>query len=147
MNNAKSIAPIANPGPDRITPDEFRAFVRTVVEHYDTLHAEIADLRDRLVTAAAPLPAPPAGSEVHRDFEASLILLTYNDDGTPAYKIKGGPYLKFGVRVWPEILPLLRIDPASLKPGPNPIHIKVRALLGENGMPRKVVGPAIVGPA
>jgi hypothetical protein len=41
----------------------------------------------------------------------------------------GGRYVKFGVRVWPEILPLLDIDPATLKPGPNPCVRTVRVQL------------------
>jgi hypothetical protein len=48
---------------------------------------------------------------------------------------------KFGVRVWPEILPTLGVDPASLKPGPNPVNLKVNVLMGENG-PRKLISLA-----
>jgi len=49
--------------------------------------------------------------------------------------------MKFGVRVWPETLPALGIDPATLKTGPNPLTLRVRALMGEKG-PRKVIGLA-----
>lgn len=57
------------------------------------------------------------------------------------YKIKGGQYTKFGVRVWPEVLPKLGVDPAALKPGPNPFNKPVLALVGEKG-PQKVIGLA-----
>ena len=58
--------------------------------------------------------------------------------------------MKFGVSVWPEVLPFLGVDPANLtcacnagagKPGPNPVNFKVRALMGEYG-PRKVISLA-----
>jgi hypothetical protein len=75
------------------------------------------------------------------EFVASILLVGVDDNGLPTYKAKGGQYMKFGVRIWPEILPELGIDPASLKPGPNPINLKVRALMGEHG-PRKVISLA-----
>ena len=68
--------------------------------------------------------------------------MTYDDKGNAAYKAKGGPYTKFGVRIWPEILDSLNVEPGSLKPGPNAVHPRaVMALMGETG-PRKVVGLA-----
>ncbi len=110
----------------------------------------LAAIGAALATAPAPAPAP-AGSpgsqtapEGYTDFSAENLTMTYNDDGTPAYRIKGGPYSKFGVRAWPEILPALGVDPATLKPGPNPFAARVRALLGENG-PRKIIGLATNG--
>ncbi len=64
--------------------------------------------------------------------------MSYDDAGQPVYKVKGGQYQKFGVRVWPEILPALGVDPGSLKPGPIRVNLKVNVLMGENG-PRKVI--------
>jgi len=49
--------------------------------------------------------------------------------------------MKFGVRIWPEILPELGIDPDRLKPDPNPVNLHVLALMGDKG-PRKVIGLA-----
>jgi hypothetical protein len=83
--------------------------------------------------------------------DVSFLLMSYDDNGHPVYKAKGGQYQKFGVRVWPEILPALGVDPSSLtcacggsgagKPGPNPVNLKVNVLMGENG-PRKVISLA-----
>ena len=73
------------------------------------------------------------------DFVASVLLVGVDDAGQPTYKAKGGQYSKFGVRIWPEVLPLLGIDPAKLKVGPNTINLLVRAVMGEKG-PRKVIG-------
>jgi hypothetical protein len=134
--------------PDRITPDEFRAEFNTLRkaihglnERIDGLHEEIATLRDGLAQAAtAPAAAAqPAGSTAV--FDGTILLLSYDDNGEATYKLKGGQYMKFGVRIWPETLPALGIDPTSLKPGPNAVALRVAALLGENG-PRKVIGLA-----
>ena len=70
-------------------------------------------------SATQPQVAPaPAG---HReaswketvDFLATTRLVGIDYNGQPTYKAKGGQYAKFGVRIWPEVLPSLGIDPAS----------------------------------
>ena len=84
----------------------------------------------------------------YQDFDASAIIMTYSDKGEPAYKIIGFPFNTFGVRVWPEILPQLGIDPATLKPGPNPYAARVRAKMVESSTvsgkltPKKIIGLA-----
>jgi hypothetical protein len=78
---------------------------------------------------------------------APTLLVGIDDAGEPTYKAKGGQYAKFGVRIWPEVLPSLGIDPAALtcaykcaagagagKPGPNPANLHVLALMGEKGL-------------
>ncbi len=79
-------------------------------------------------------------------FDASVLLTPYDDNGQPVYKAKGGQYMKFGVRVWPEVLPFLGVDPATLtcacgagagRPGPNLVNLKVCTRMGEHG-PRTV---------
>ena len=104
-------------------------------------------------------PAQPATLQQQPDahgngcvvFHVDDLTMTYDDKGKPAYKAKGGRYAKFGVRVWPEVLPLLGIDAATLKPGPNAVDLMVRAELaettdkdtGEKSMnARKVIGLA-----
>lgn len=121
---------------EAITLEQVRTMLKNLYERIDALTEEVASLRDGLATAAAT-PASPAGE--YADFFASEIVMTYNDDGTPAFKAKGGAYLKYGVRIWPEVLPVLGLDPDQLRPGPNPVRMQLRALMGERG-PRKVVG-------
>ena len=128
------------PNPDRITAAELRAALQALTERLDQIEANIISLRDGLTTAASQPAAPaPTGETIALD--VSLLLMSYDDNGHPVYKAKGGQYQKFGVRVWPEILPALGVDPASLKPGPNPVNLKVNVLMGENG-PRKVISLA-----
>ena len=91
--------------------------------------------------AAAPQPAQAAPANV-RDFVAETLVMTTDDKGMPAFKVKGFPYAEFGVRVWPEVLPALGIDPANLRPGPNPLPagLIVRAVMTSEGKPRKIIG-------
>ena len=123
---------------ETVTLDQVRIMLKHLYERIDALTEEVASLREGLAAAAAS-PAAPTGE--YTEFTTTEIVMTYNDDGTPAYKAKGGQYLKFGVRIWPEVLPALGVAADQLKPGPNPLQIHVRALMGERG-PRKVVGLA-----
>jgi hypothetical protein len=127
--------------PDKLTPEEVRAAFRDLHEQMDALRADLAAIREGLSQAAAApaAAAQAAGSTV--TFEGTSLILSYDDNGEATYKLKGGQYMKFGVRIWPETLPDLKIDPDKLKPGPNQVKLKVVALLGENG-PRKVIGLA-----
>ena len=126
---------------DKMTPAELRHAFQALTERLDQIEAEITALRDGLASAASqPLTAPASAGQTV-DFVATTLLVGMDDNGQPTYKAKGGQYMKFGVRIWPEVLPSLGIDPASLKPGPNPINLHVLALMGEKG-PRKVIGLA-----
>ena len=117
--------------PEKLTPEEVRDSFRDLHERMDMLFAELARIRDGLSQAA--------GSTII--FDGTSLVSSFNDDGEPTYKIKGGQYMKFGVRIWPETLPELGIDPDELKPGPNTVKLRVVALLGDNG-PRKIIGLA-----
>ena len=128
--------------PEKITATELRAAFQTLAERLDTIEAELAAMREGLAAAASQPQATPtvtAGQTV--DFQATTLLVGIDDAGQPTYKAKGGQYAKFGVRIWPEVLPSLGIDPAKLKPGPNPINLHLVALFGEKG-PRKVIALA-----
>lgn len=104
-------------------------------------------LMDRAESRPAAAPAANGnGDEAaqgnYTDFDAEAITSGTDDSGKPVYKVKGGPYGAFGVRVWPEVLPMLGVDVADLKPGPNQFTARVRAILGDKGQAKKVVGLA-----
>jgi len=125
---------------ERISPAELRGMFQSVYERLDLIETDLTTLRDGLTAAAnQPTATPAPGNTII--FDASILLVGTDDNGAPTYKLKGGQYMKFGVRVWPETLPALGIDPAALKPGPNPLNLRVRALMGDKG-PRKVIGLA-----
>jgi len=115
--------------------EQFRADLRAdLAEIMDALHtqrAEMLNIRADLdairagLTQASQQPAAPAGT--FAEMMIDNIIMTYDDKGKPAYKATGTPYSKFGVRVWDEVLPALGIDPASLRPGPNPQPAPIRA--------------------
>lgn len=137
-----------NPTPqaDRITAAEIRALFEGVHVEISELRAELAQMREGFTIAAQPAPATNSGQFTEMMIDS--IIMTYSNKGEPAYKATGAPYNKFGVRIWPETLPLLGIDPASLKPGPNPqpAPIPARVLMQVNdegkASPRKVTGKA-----
>jgi len=139
------------PAPDRITAAEIRELFTQMENRFDELATEMLEvkselhaMRGGLQTAATP-PAVGTFGEMIID----SIVMTYDDAGKPAYKAKGAPYTKHGVRIWDEVFPNLGIDPATLKPGPNEIEpIRARVLMnppqedGKTAQPRKVTGKA-----
>lgn len=141
--------PTAQPTPAQ-QAEAFREEIRAA---FELIHVEIAELRADLAQMREGLthasrPAPITNSGQFTEMMIDNIIMTYSDKGEPAYKATGTPYNKFGVRVWPETLPALGIDPASLKPGPNPqpapIKASVLMQVNEEGKasPRKITGKA-----
>lgn len=106
------------------------------------LAEELAALRVERDGRGEAASAPAANGAQYREFRAEQIVVTIDEEGQPAYRVKGHPYVKFGVRVWPEVLPALGLDPAALKPGPNPFAATVRVVMNGDGKPKKVVGLA-----
>lgn len=112
----------------------------TVAESLAAFNAAMATWTAPSASSGAVTPqAAQAGPTVV--FMAETISYGIAEDGKPVYKVRGGQYQKFGVRVWPETLSLLGIDAGKLKPGPNAFAKPVIALMGEKG-PRKVIGLA-----
>ena len=108
-----------------------------------TAAAQVLSQPPALAAPAAQPASAPAGA--FQDFESSAIIMTYNDKGEPAFKIVGFPFNTFGVRCWPETLPSLGIDPANLKPGPNPYAAQVRAMMVESSATGKLTPKKIIG--
>lgn len=122
------------------------AAIRALADEIAALRAELEARGIPAATNGGPgngaeSASSPVGDKCV-DFQAESIVVTVNEEGQPAYKIRGAQYVKFGIRVWPEVLPALGVDPAKLRPGPNPYTGVVRALLGAEGRPRKVIGLA-----
>lgn len=137
--------------------EAFREEIRANFENLEIIiteqRVEIAELRAYLeairagLMQAATATAPQVGT--FNTMQIDSIIMTYSDKGEPTYKATGAPYQKFGVRIWPETLPALGIDPLTLKPGPNPQAqpIPARVLMnqpeeGKTAQPRKVTGRA-----
>jgi hypothetical protein len=133
--------------PDRMTAEELRAAFELLHVEITEIRADLSQMREGLTHAAQPAPINGTFSEM----TIENIIMTYDDKGKQTYKATGAPFIKFGVRVWPETLPILGIDPLTLKPGPNVIEpIRARVQMHEtkddSGNPRqspqKVTGKA-----
>lgn len=118
---------------------EMRVILGLISAKMETL-IEAAEAAPATVASTGTPGETPAGN--YRDYDAEVISVSSDDDGKPVYKIKGGPFTKFGVRVWPEVLPLLGVDVGDLRPGPNQFNARVRAVLDEKGQAKKVIGLA-----
>ena len=108
---------MTTPTTDKITPAElrqlFQALKQQLNERLDGIEEDLNLLREGLAAAASQPQAAPAPAGQTVDFMATTLLVGIDDNGQPTYKAKGGQYAKFGVRIWPEVLPALGIDPAA----------------------------------
>ncbi len=154
-----------NNTPTPLTPaEQFRAdMLRALADlradltaELESMRAELAQIRTGLATASQPAPAPAVGPS--ETMLAETLIYSIDDNGKPAYKLRGGRYSKNGVRVWPEVLKTLIEDLTKLQPGPTAINPPVlvavelatrpgRADLGEDPAQqvqyaRKVIGRA-----
>ncbi len=121
-----------------------------IIKLTDGLTSLINGLTSAAATAhAASQPATTAGETV--TFIASI--LRHDQTGKKhAYFLLGGRYARFGVRVWPEVLPLLGLAEYETMPPDEytlPAPVSVRAEVGEyehegetKRGPRKVIGKA-----
>ena len=76
------------------------------------------------------------------EFDASEIITTLDDSGTrKLFRIKGGQFSTYGLRVWPEIIESFDLDPEELQLGSTPFTKRVKALVGMSGK-QKVIGLA-----
>lgn len=118
---------MGNNTPTPITPaEQFRADMlrsldeirEDVTAELESMRAELTQIRAGLATASQPAPAVgPAETML-----AETLIYSIDDNGKPAYKLRGGRYSKNGVRVWPEVLKTLIDDVNKLQPGPTAIN-------------------------
>lgn len=156
--------------PDRMSAEELRAAFKAIQSRIEQLtdrmmvieniQADERNTLDELTKAIETMlhgiqhaanATTPAPVGTFGEMMIENIVMSYDDNGKPTYKAKGAPYQKHGVRIWEEVLPLLGVNPATLKPGQNPQTpaIRARVLMGENTNqetgtkqtgPRKVTG-------
>ena len=76
------------------------------------------------------------------EFDATEIVTTFDDSGTrKLFRIKGGQFSTYGLRVWDEVLQQFGYDPKDLEPGSTPFTERVVARVGVTGK-QKVIGLA-----
>lgn len=131
--------PTETKGPGLLAIEALQSQVNDLISEVRTLRSEIGIVHGLLESFRTQLQSAPAraiSTDVSQipnsvTFRATQLILTFDDKGSPAYKVKGGRFSTWGVRVWPEVLPVLGIDPARLKPGPNVIDLNVVAEIAE----------------
>jgi hypothetical protein len=146
------------PQPERMTAAELRESFESLQATIDALNSSVAfirtdldALRDALAHAASQRPAEPTQETI--TFTADT--LRHDQSGKKhAYFLLGGQYTKFGVRIWPEVLPLVDLAEYENQP-PDEYKLEtpvtVRASVEEykdkdtgelKRGPRKVIGKA-----
>jgi hypothetical protein len=76
------------------------------------------------------------------EFDAEEIVTILDDSGTrKLFRIKGGQFSTYGLRVWPEVLETLGFEPELMELGSTPFHLRVAARVGIQGK-QKVIGIA-----
>ena len=87
-----------------------------------------------------PATTQNGGGDQLVEFDVDTLVFDLND-GKPVFKMRGPLYPQYGVRVWPEVLPRLGIDEATLKPGMIDFSARVTAVMGDI-YPKKIIGLA-----
>lgn len=90
--------------------------------------------------ARANQPVMPGGSEVIQVRSISKVM---NPDGSFRFSVKGGPYLKFGVALWPEVAGAQGMDGASWQAGQEytpPVGMEYAVCATDQKGRKKVVG-------
>lgn len=111
-----------------------------IAEH----HEELGKLYRQLAGNNAEHQSPTVRKQAengaqYKEFDASQIIKTFGDDGELRIKIKGHPFNTYGVPVYEEDFSILGLDIDELKPGSHPFNHRVKAILKDDGNPRKIV--------
>ena len=121
--------------------DQVIALLTRIAEGVDTqnelLSALIAFLKSAGSRPEEPKPTPDPS---HRIFTADYIEVGF-EKGKKVYRIWGQPFMTYGVRVWPEVLPRLGLS-EDLDMGQHEFTERVSAECNDRGNPVKVIGLA-----
>ena len=119
-------------------------------DELDTICARLDTMNSTLSVGHVPSNGTSAnGIPVNQDqdgklveFDATEIVTTLDDSGTrKLFRIKGGQYATYGIRIWDEVLEQFGYDPNDLQPGSTPFTERIIARVGVSGK-QKVIGLA-----
>jgi len=83
----------------------------------------------------------PGTQDQNQIIETDITTITVSMvDDVPQYRGFGPLYPLYGIRIFPEILPILGIDPNTLSRGENFFAARVKCLVNDNGNPKKIIG-------
>jgi hypothetical protein len=107
--------------------DELNAAISNLMFQVTDLRADLSQIRDGLSQAAQPTARASSGQT--KTFLATAICHSVDDNGKDSFKVRGGPYARNGVRIWPEVLPLLGLDAATLPHGVTTLETPINVLV------------------
>lgn len=130
---------------------DLRVLIAAVEAQVTNLNGMVQAMRDNRLSSQDTVAdndkqaANGRGADNYKDFLAEKLIVGISEKtGEVTCRLQGFPYIKFGVPVYPEVLPTLGIDPNQLTPGrPRPFNRRVRAQLDDKGNPKRIIGFAL----
>ena len=129
------------------TPSTGTLLLERILIQLEYQSAELIGINSRLDTMNLSVGSSNGTSENGHDgtlveFDATEIVTTFDDSGTrKLFRIKGGQFSTYALRVWDEVLQQFGYDPKDLEPGSTPFTERVVARVGVTGK-QKVIGLA-----
>ena len=129
------------------TPSTGTQLLERILIQLEYQSAELIGINSRLDTMNLSVGSSNGTSENGHDgtlveFDATEIVTTFDDSGTrKLFRIKGGQFSTYGLRIWDEVLQKFGYDPEDLEPGSTPFTERVVARVGVTGK-QKVIGLA-----
>ena len=129
------------------TPSTGTQLLERILIQLEYQSAELIGINSRLDTMNLSVGSSNGTSENGHDgtlveFDATEIVTTFDDSGArKLFRIKGGQFSTYGLRVWDEVLQQFGYDPEDLEPGSTPFTERVVARVGVTGK-QKVIGLA-----
>lgn len=110
-----------------------------IAKHHEALGALYRELAGDVTPLQSQTIRQEAKNGQYKEFDAHTLIKTYDDNGELRVKVKGRPFEKFGVPVYEEEFDILPVDLDDLQPGAHPFSHRVKAILKDDGNPRKIV--------
>ncbi len=92
------------------------------------INARLDNLHEAISVSHSSNGSTPEDTDNLVEFDATEIVTTFDDSDTrKLFRIKGGQFSTYGLRVWDEVLQQFGYDPEDLEPGSTPFTERVVA--------------------
>ena len=99
-----------------------------IIKLTNGLTALLDGLQSATTAATATAASQPAQVGKTSTFFASEIVYGVDENGKQFFKLRGGPWSKSGIRIWPEVFPIIGLT-APAEYGRTPINPPVNVLV------------------
>ena len=90
------------------------------------INARLDNLHEAISVGHSSNGSTPEDTDNLVEFDATEIVTTFDDSGTrKLFRIKGGQFSTYGLRIWDEVLQQFGYDPDDLAPGSTPFTERV----------------------